>query len=205
MRQDLKNLFFRSLPWIIPVLVGVMVYIYWPYTPRTMSVVVVEEPKQRMLTGEAPWVKKGYVITPLAAFSIRAKVLHTRQYRWDRGAELSPIDLALGWGLMSDPRLLEKITIEQSNRWYFWRYDEPLPINNEYIIAHSANMHMIPANDEVRALLLSARPNEIVSLNGYLVKVVANDGYTWASSLSRTDTGAGSCELVWVENASIEK
>ena len=45
----------------------------------------------------------------------------------------------------------------------------------------------------------------IVQLRGYLVAVQAADGWRWRSSLSRDDTGGGSCELVFVEYASVRE
>jgi hypothetical protein len=45
----------------------------------------------------APFRLKAATLTPLAGFSIDARVLSRRDYRSDREAELSPVDLALGW------------------------------------------------------------------------------------------------------------
>jgi hypothetical protein len=50
--------------------------------------------------------------------------------------------------------------------------------------------------------LKSVHPAEIVNLSGYLVEVHGPRGMKWRSSLTRTDTGAGSCELMWVEEVS---
>src|ERR1700694_3208187 len=46
--------------------------------------------------------RNGYRITPLQAFSIEARVLGAERYRFDREADIAPVDLALGWGPMSD-------------------------------------------------------------------------------------------------------
>ena len=62
-----------------------------------------------------------YKITPLAEFQLAAKVLSSKRYRFGREADLSPIDLALGWGPMSNQKILDQLTITQSRRWYFWR------------------------------------------------------------------------------------
>ena len=39
---------------------------------------------------------------------------------------------------------------------------------------------------------------QIISLSGSLVRVEAKDGWKWKSSLTRSDDGAGSCEIIWV-------
>lgn len=140
----------------------------------------------------------GYRITPLESFSLTARVLAREDYRFDAGAKISPTDLALGWGPMADPQVLAKIKITQSNRWYHWRVDE-FPIPRREIETHSANMHMIPANPQVAAALADVRPGQRIALTGQLVEVSGDDGFSWVSSLSREDTGAGACELIWVE------
>jgi len=51
--------------------------------------------------------------------------------------------------------------------------------------------------------LLRIRAGQIVSLAGYLVEVRGPNGMRWRSSLTREDTGAGACELVWVETLDV--
>ncbi|MDP3846811.1 MAG: hypothetical protein Q8R10_10375 [Pseudomonas sp.] len=139
-----------------------------------------------------------YRITPLEAFSLEARVLGREDYHFDRGAAISPTDLALGWGPMAEPQVLDKIRISQSNRWYRWQVDE-FPIPRREIETHSANMHMIPANSLVADTLARVTSGQRIQLSGQLVRVDGKDGYSWSSSLSRDDTGAGACELIWVE------
>ena len=64
-------------------------------------------------------------------------------------------------------------------------------------------MHMIPANPVVEKRLKSVRPGNIVRVRGCLVEVSAKDGWRWRSSLTRTDTGPGACELIWVESLEV--
>jgi hypothetical protein len=61
-------------------------------------------------------------------------------------------------------------------------------------------MHLIPSTSRVRDRLEDVRPGNVVRLRGYLVSVSGPNGYTWRSSLTRTDTGAGACELFYVES-----
>ena len=64
-------------------------------------------------------------------------------------------------------------------------------------------MHMIPANKQVAKQLAEVREGNVVAIVGQLVKINADDGWRWGSSLSRTDTGNGACELVYVKEVSI--
>jgi hypothetical protein len=129
-------------------------------------------------------------------------VVSREDYRFDRGAELAPTDLAVVWGPMSDEAVLAKYTFTQGARWYRWRSDaEPVP--REVAIANSANMHMIPANGTVAKRLAEVRPGQVIHARGSLVEAHGKDGFIWRSSLSRTDTGDGSCELMFVEELDI--
>jgi hypothetical protein len=144
------------------------------------------------------WDAYGYRIVPLEKFNFEARVLHTEHYSMDREAQLAPVDLALGWGPMANPSVIEKVTVTQSNRFYYWHVDE-FPIPRRDIEVNSANMHMVPANAEVERALKSIHSGQHVTFSGYLIEARAPDGWHWRSSLTREDTGAGACELVWVE------
>ena len=157
------------------------------------------DPVQEKLTSAQVHLVGKYAVRPVARFQVEARVLSTERYRFDRGAALSPIDLALGWGPMSNQTVLDQIDISQGGRFYRWRV-KVYPIPRRQIIEHSANMHMIPANDEVRKDLLAVRVGEVVHIEGYLVVATSEDGAIWKTSLTRKDSGDGACELVWVEN-----
>jgi hypothetical protein len=163
------------------------------------GVKVAEPPVQTDLKQAEPFQHDGYQITPLAEFKLQGKILSREDYFLGRESELSSIDLALGWGPMSDEAVLDKIDISQSGRWYRWRVKE-FPIPRKDIETQSANMHMIPANDLVEDMLDSAKQGQIIELTGYLIRAEAEDGWNWQSSLTRNDTGAHACELVYVES-----
>lgn len=160
-----------------------------------------EDPAQLMLGEANAFQHDGYTILPRASFAITARVLGAEHYWLGDSADLAPVDLALGWGPMSDTGVLNHLDIRQSNRFYFWRGKKgsPLPIGRQEIIRHSANMHLIPADHLVRKQLLAIKEDQIVTLRGQLVSVRRADGWRWSSSLTREDSGAGACELVWVE------
>ena len=145
---------------------------------------------------------KGYTLQPLQDFKIEARVLASETYRSGREADLSPIDLALGWGSMSDSAVLDKIRISQSSRFYYWHVDE-FPIPRQDIERSSANMHMIPADGVIERRLKAVRPGQTVRIDGWLVEAQANDGWRWRSSLTRDDTGAGACEVIFVRDLQV--
>ena len=61
---------------------------------------------------------------------------------------------------------------------------------------------MIPADDEIEALLKKVKTHDYVEIEGYLVKINAktkNGGrFWWNSSTTRSDDGDGACELIYV-------
>lgn len=168
------------------------------------GVLVPEAPLQTSLDGAAPQAlrKADATVQPLARFSLSARVLSREDYRWDALAAVVPVDLALGWGRMSDSAVLEKVDISQSGRFYFWRVAE-FPIPEREIIESSANMHLVAADATVAREIARTRVGDVVSFDGYLVELDWPDGRKMRSSLTRSDSGAGACEIVWVENFAI--
>lgn len=134
---------------------------------------------------------------PVAAFHVRARVLGKRAYRWDRMSAYCPVDLALGWGPMSLPKIIDQFSIRQSNRFYFWSTRE-FPIPRSAVESNSANMHLVPANREVAQALFFVREDDIVDFTGYLINITRDDGHRWNTSTTRHDTGGGACEIVLV-------
>jgi hypothetical protein len=137
----------------------------------------------------------GYEIRPLQKFELAGRVLSKKNYSTGRESQLSPTDLAVGWDKMADPKVLADIDVWQRNRWFYWRTDD-YPIARREIETHAANIHIIPANQAVAESLSQVDDDDEVRLTGDLVEVVADDGWRWRSSLSRTDTGNRSCELL---------
>lgn len=189
---------------IVAALIGAAV---WQHAHRPIAhaagEIAADAPLQQALHAPvAPWRDGEYSIKPLARFSITARVLSRADYRFDREAQLAPVDLALGWGRMSDSAVLDQLDISQSGRFFFWRA-QTLPIPESQIVQSAANMHLIPADRLVLRQIKGTRTGDVVSFDGYLVEVGGANGYRWISSLTRNDSGAGACELVWVEHFSI--
>ncbi|MEX2207494.1 MAG: hypothetical protein WEF50_14795 [Myxococcota bacterium] len=170
---------------------------------RPPGVLAPDEPLQELVKDGPSWEIGEYQVHALARFELAARVLSAERYRFDREANLSPIDLALGWGPMSSNAVLDTLDISQGGRFFHWSSREPMIAPGE-IMRHSANMHMVPVDEATRATLLAARSGSLVFLSGWLVEAKAKDGWKWRSSLTRADSGAGACELVLVEDVRLE-
>ena len=130
-------------------------------------------------------------------------MLSREPYYLDGSAAISPIDLALGWGPMFDEAVIQHVYISQSRRRYRWKPMGAFPIPRREIERHSANMHMIPANDEALHALVRVKKGDVVEIYGHLVYVSSPDGFTWQSSLIREDTADGACEVVLVDEIKV--
>jgi hypothetical protein len=191
---------------IILLLLGVYFIDSYRHSRHAPSVLVSADPYQGTIAGGVPWKENGNQFTPLADFHLKARILHTESYWLDHGSAISPLDLAVGWGPMSDQTVLDQISISQGQRWYSWRPEhQRLPLPNDEIVSHSANIHTIPSTPEVKRQLRVLRAGDIVELDGDLVEVHMANGGKWISSLSRTDVGSGACELMWVRGVVVDR
>lgn len=157
------------------------------------------DPQQTDAEGAQVTTLGRWRLKPRARYDITARILSREDYRFDLLADLIPEDLALGWGPMSDNRVLRAFEITQGARFYSWIPKQDLPIPRQDVIEHSANTHVIPADSAVRRQLKQLRVGQVVHLTGFLVDAVRDDGAYINTSLTRNDTGAGSCEVVLVE------
>jgi hypothetical protein len=184
---------------IILVLLAFYAVDNYQHSRHAPGVLVPSEPHQRLLGGGVAWQEGTHRFTPLADFHLRARILSTESYWLDHGSEISPMDVAVGWGPMSDQTVLDEISMSQGQRWYrFWPRHQKMPLSGDDIISHSANIHAIPSTPQIKKKLRALREGDIVDLDGSLVEVQWPDGALWISSLSRTDIGNGACELMWV-------
>jgi hypothetical protein len=179
----------------------IFVYFFWPEKVITYppGVTASEQPKQNNLRINKQWQSDEFTIKALAEYEIKARVLSRNNFAVGKESKLSPVDLALGWGPMSDQVVLDKIKVTQSNRWYHWE-TESFPIPMKEIMVNSANVHIIPKDDAIKDKLDEIYKGSLVEFKGYLVEVNTADGWHWKSSLRRDDTAGGSCELFWVED-----
>lgn len=204
--------------WVILLLVlASLGWWYSPVSPRVPSVPAPAAgvalsacpPPPRVSPGSAPLQStpiaamspirlQAATLTPLAGFSVEARVLSRHDYGFGKEAELSPTDLALGWQRMADDAVLSRLEISQNSRWYHYRWQGDAPIPPQEITRSSANMHLIPADPATAKALRDVSADDRIRIDGWLVEAQTPDGWRWRSSTSREDTGQGGCELIYV-------
>jgi hypothetical protein len=192
--------------------IGFLSYVAWGgwgwYMDRPVhppdGVLTTVEPKQAEPRSTAVVTVGRWALTPRASYEITARVLGHERYHFDSLAALVPEDLALGWGLMSDNKVLESLDISQSARFFTWRFQPGAVIDVESVNLHSANTHVIPVDGVVGRQLSRLRRGQLVKLSGDLVDGQRDDGMWIKSSLVRSDTGAGACEVMLVRDVVVD-
>ena len=197
-------MFLRLLPKLIP-LTLLTCGVWWFVASRPVhhapGVLVPKEPVQKDI-GPKPITKVGkWQVTAMAEYHLRGVVLGKKRYYDGQQSELVPTDIAVGWGKMSDQSVIDRLAISMGNRFYFYEWKNEPPISQDEIKVSSANNHVIAADDGVRKVISGLRVGQIVTMNGWLVNAEGPGGRSWHSSLTRSDTGNGACELFYVESA----
>ena len=139
-------------------------------------------------------------LTIKAEYDIRGVVKGKRKYS-DYSSLVSDYDVILVWGDLNKEEYDQYINYSQSGRWYHYTY-EPGMVKERYIANHSANVHLIPENDEVKREIKKIRKNDYIRIEGYLVDVHFENG-AWETSMTRADTGNGACEILFVKELHI--
>ncbi|MFT6397638.1 MAG: hypothetical protein ACJAYU_002392 [Bradymonadia bacterium] len=191
--------FLRAHGFSLLFLVALVAAISWTLRdPWAETVLISTEPEQgELIENPRSWPYEGAVVTEVATFELHAVVLSQKAYRLDHFASVVPLDLALGWGIMSDPVVLRELKISQRNRWFWIRWTEGFRHSETEIFLASSNVHILPANDAVRRQLRYVDPGDNVHLSGLLVDVSLEGGQL-RSSRSRADRGGGACEVFYV-------
>lgn len=135
----------------------------------------------------------------MAEFEISGRILGKKYYDDGRYAQIAPMDLAIGWKLMSKPIVYNHAKMHSHNRVFTWETD--LPISRDEMIASFSNVHIIPRDEDIWTALVGLKREQLVTLKGYLVnydEIKNHRTFMLRSSLIRDDTGFDACELMYV-------
>ena len=167
------------------------------------------EPEQESIELSTP-IRKNvrgveYLLEPLATYKIFARVVSRKRYYLSDDVILSPVDLALAWGSLTTPKALDEVKYDHGQRFlYYWPQSGTF-ITIDEIYLHTANVHIIPSNNRMETVAKNIRIGDIVVLEGYLVNVSTVGGFTWRTSLVRTDRAGGACEVLYLVRARVNE
>jgi hypothetical protein len=97
------------------------------------------------------------------------------------------------------------ISFSQDNRFCNYHYSKPVDFNIKQI----SNNHLVTTDESVLKVIESIENGDEVMITGMLVNLfatpLATDASTrsWNSSTNREDTGAGACEVIYVESIDV--
>lgn len=202
MGAQLSRRLLVCLPVIFIIPLVLLVYNIWPGEPFTGYIA---DPVQVGLDGGQVinmLGDEGYVsLSLLASYDIEAVVKSTNRLR-DYPAQVSRYDFALAWGDLNRADIDATISYAQGLRHYTYRWSSDTPVSPAYIGSHSANVHIIHGDKNILKKVQGIRKNDHIRLQGYLVQVNFPHG-PWRSSLTRTDSGNGACEVMYVTDLQV--
>jgi hypothetical protein len=185
-----------------------------PIPHATHGMLAENTPEIALRTSRPPWKDaNGFGYRALADFQFTAVILSRKNYGIGDFAGLSPTDLAIGWGPLSDPVIYSQFKFDQRGSPLAGRFVFPevvpgtkmatLPFAETaaFLLATLTHVHTIPANADVRRRLAGIRPGQVATLKGVLVEATAPSGGLYRSSLKLFDY---ECEVMWVDELTLE-
>ncbi|WP_069131818.1 hypothetical protein [Rhodohalobacter halophilus] len=158
---------------------------------------------------DAPQVERGfrltehyvkhYTLEPKFRIKTTSRVIANKRYWFDEKSDLAPVDVVLGWGDLSDERILSQVKTPISRRDFKVDVIRP-PLTFSEIRSKLLYMHAIPANDEIADKLKRVKEGHIVSINGYIVDVHDQSSVLWTSSRQGNSAKLDNSQYVLVES-----
>lgn len=182
------------------------------HTQKVASLLNIGTPKQTATSGSETIKISGSNIKVeyLASYSIIGRVVSTRNYYgFNIRDKISPMDIGLAWGWLSNKNVDLKInwSLPKERYLYFYVSDGKWLNDNggvNAIFPNFSNNHLIPSNNDIKNLMKSIKVNDYIKIEGYLVNAYSIKGnessFITGTSTSRTDDGNGACETIYVTN-----
>ena len=157
-----------------------------------------------------------YVVAPLYQYTLRGLIVHRLDYSWfaiDRSETAFPLDLCVIWGSNLSNGLYRAKTIHfsQDCRWCWAQWHGQVGFHMDEL----SNNHLLVDNPALERQLHQLRTGDQIKLTGQLVNVKAratsavgqydSSVSDWNTSTTRTDSGAGACEVIYVERIELLK
>lgn len=158
----------------------------------------------------------GYELTPLYEYEINGLIVSKMNYKLFsiyKTASVFPMDLCLIWGSNVANRVYgnQAVKFSQDCRWCSVQWFGNISFN----LGEISNNHLIINRKDIERKVNSLVVGDQVRLKGKLVNVKAQliskggsfdaEDISWNSSINRQDSGAGACEVIYVENIDVLK
>lgn len=169
---------------------------------------------QTELSGAAPFtIDRGqyhYTLIPQASYTLRGLVvsLHHSDSFIDQSHKDDPaqtVDVCVVWGpnITTNGYRMVDYTHGDFTCYYSWKGESAPPFSGEFL----SNNHLVPETAELAALIKTIKVGDQIELIGELIDYrVTRSGETVGerhTSLIRTDSGNGACEILYLTAARI--
>ncbi len=145
---------------------------------------------------------KHYTLQPKFKLLTTSRILSNKRYWFDEKSELAPVDFVLGWGDLSDERILNQINTPIGRRNFKIDVIRP-PLTFNEIRGNLLYMHAIPSNEMISEQLKSIKEGHIVTIKGYIVDVYDRSNIIWRSSTQGNSAKLDQPQYVLIESLEV--
>jgi hypothetical protein len=165
----------------------------------------ISDPKPFSATGKD---RQKFLIRPLYEYEISGLVvsLHNTQGMFDVvhamwGDTINLKDLCIVFGETLKSDIYRKIKF--SNGSWTCNFSGSVDVFNQFNIYSVSNNHLLADDIEIAQKLKHVKKGDQVTLKGYLVEYSNTAGFSRGTSVTRTDTGNGACETIFLTDVEI--
>jgi hypothetical protein len=154
------------------------------------GVLVSAEPVYGGLDFQTSWMALGaFQQMPQGTIDVTARVLARHDYPRSGIGEVLPTDLVLGWGPMSDNRVIDHVTIRQADRGLTVIPDDTAVITAAAARASTMVVAVYSDFQPHAAALNELRVGNVIHLYGWRLKARLADGSTWGGGSGQEKIG----------------
>ncbi|MCB0332485.1 MAG: hypothetical protein KDD55_03230 [Bdellovibrionales bacterium] len=215
----------KGVPWKllrqisrVALYVGLVLYVYGTYVSKKFddTLAVDKLVRRNPLQVEAPGPQfefsyhgNDYIIQPVAEYEIAGLVVThnnissiTDAYHTSKSVDFR--DICMVWGVNVTNNVFRRAQFASSPWTCHVQFNDRLA-EESFVMEQLSNTHLLSKDESVRQKVLSMRVGDQVQLKGKLINYWPRGASELSrnSSLIRTDTGDGACEVMWVEEARI--
>ncbi len=114
-------------------------------------------------------------------------------------------DLCIIWGDNVKSGVYKDMQFENGN-WTCWYSWPNANVRQRFQNNQLSNNHLLAGEESVKRAIMEAQPGDYIYIEGMLVNYTnPANGFKRGTSITRTDTGQGACETIYVEKFDIIK
>lgn len=200
---------------LLSIVLGVVSCIKRNEIPNDYSVSesLLQEPLQSPIKDEpfnVSYGGVGYAIEPVFDYVLYGLVVSYRHHDGDSmlhklwNDHLNMADVCVVWSDNANPSMLRQLNIWNGQFTCNIKTNNPLAWS-QFNMDQLSNNHLISENDYIRSQIEELRVGDQIRVKGKLAAYGSLGGGKRGTSTTRTDTGNGACETIYVEDFQILK